>query len=311
MKILITGGTGFQGSHLAEDLLTKGHEVTILNTWSEETEKNSASFKNRANFIWGSVTDREIVDKSVREKEVVFHLAGRINVDESIKYPLEHITANIIGTYNILEAIRRNSNRLIYVSSCESYGGSDQPINETRELKPQSPYAATKVAGDRLCYAYHRTYGIDVVIMRPFNVFGERQKEGDGGAVIPIFVAKALRGEPLTVFGTGEQKRDYMYISDLINAYGLVLERPEINGMAMNFGTGKETSIKSIAEYIAKKLGVGINYKASRPGEVAGFICDYSKAKKILGWEPKVSAWEGIDRYIEWRRNNLINNGIL
>lgn len=305
MKILITGGTGFQGSHLVEYLLTKGHEVTTLNTWSEETEKNSASFKNRVNFIWGSVTDGEITDKSVREKEVVFHLAGRINVDESIKHPSEHITANIVGTYNVLEAVRKNNNRLMHISSCESYGGSSQPIDETCELNPQSPYAATKAAGDRLCYAYHRTYGIRVVIIRPFNVFGERQKEGAGGAVIPIFVAKALRGEPLTVFGTGEQKRDYMYISDLIRAYGLLLEKPEINGAAINFGTGKETSIKSIAQYIAQKLGVGINYESSRPGEVAGLICNYSKAKKLLGWEPKVSVWQGIDRYIAWRRNDL------
>jgi len=303
MKILITGGAGFQGRYLAEYLLAEGHEVAVLNTWSEKTEKNSLGLKDKVKFIWGDVAENEIVEKSVSGQDLVFHLAGRINIDESIKYPLKHITANIIGTYNVLEAVKKNNNRLIYTSSCEAYGGSDELINEKHELKPQSPYSATKAAADRLCYAYYKTYGIKAVIVRPFNVFGERQKETAGGAVIPIFVAKALRGEPLIIFGTGEQKRDYMHISDLINAYGLILKHPEISGEVINFGTGIATSIKCIAEYIAGKLGVVINYGDSRPGEVKGIICDYAKAKKLLNWEPKTTIWEGIDKYIAWRKN--------
>lgn len=302
MKILITGGAGFQGSHLVEYLLTQGHIITVLNTWSEEVEKNSLGLRNKVKFIWGDVADKKIVEKAVSGNDLVFHLAGKINIDESIKYPLKHITANYIGTYNVLEAVKKNNNRLIYTSSCEVYGDSHELINERHELKPKSPYSATKAAADRLCYAFYKTYGVKVVIMRPFNVFGERQKEGAGGAVIPIFVVKALKREPLTIFGTGEQKRDYMHISDLINAYGLILKHLEISGEVINFGTGKATSIKSIAEYIAKKLKVTVNHGASRPGEVEGIICDYTKAKKLLDWEPKVTVWQGIDKYIGWRK---------
>ena len=294
---------GFQGSHLAEYLLDKGHQVTILNTWSEEAEKNCASFKDKVNLIFGSTTDKEIVEKTVRGQEMVFHLAARINVDESIKNPLDHISVNVIGTYNVLEAVKNNDAKLIHTSSCEVYGGKDTPIVETDELKPQSPYSASKVAADRLAYAYYKTYGIKLVIVRPFNVFGERQKEKAGGAVIPIFISKAMKGEPLVVFGDGKQSRDYMYISDLIRGYGLVLEHlTELDGEVINFGTGQKTSIKSIAEYIAGKFGVEVKYGFPRPGEVKQFICNYDKAKRLLGWEPQVTIWEGIDKLIEWRK---------
>ncbi len=301
-KILITVGLGFQGSHLTEHLLDKGYQITILNTWSEKSEKDSQVFEDKVKIVWGSVTDKEIVEKTVRGQDVVFHLAARVNVDESIQYPLEFIKANIEGTYNILEAVKENNNRLIYISTCEVYGEpTDGPIKESNELRPHSPYAASKAAADRLCFAYYVTYGVKVTIVRPFNIYGERQKEKGFGAVIPIFVKKALNREPLIVFGSGEQTRDYLNIDDIIRAYDFVLNHPELAGETINFGTGKETSIKDIAEHIAKKLNVEVRYEAPRPGEVKGFICDFSKAKK-LGWEPKVDIWPGIDRYIEWRK---------
>jgi len=303
MKILITGGLGFQASHLAEYLLDKGHQITVLNTYSEKVEKDSALLKDKVKIVFGSITDREIVDKTSRDQDVIFHFAARINVDESIKQPLDHISVNVLGTYNVLEAVKTYGSKLILASSCEAYGGKDVPIIETDELRPQSPYAASKAAADRLAYAYHKTYGVKVVIVRPFNIFGERQKEKMGGAVIPIFISKAMGGESLTIFGTGEQTRDYTYISDLVRAYVSILENFEkLNGEVINFGTGKETSIKSIAEYIAKKFGVEVKHETPRPGEVKQFICNYDKAKKLLDWEPQVSIWEGIDKVIEWRR---------
>jgi dTDP-glucose 4,6-dehydratase len=306
-KILITGGSGFQGSHLTEELLKRGHRLTVLNTWSEEAENNSDKFKNQAKMVWGSVTDKEIVEKTVRGQDVVFHLAARVNVDESIKSPLDFINVNIEGTYNVLEAVKKHNNRLIYASTCEVYGETinREPINESHELRPHSPYAASKAGADRLCYAYFKTYGVKVTIIRPFNIYGERQKEKGFGAVIPIFVNKALNQEPLTVFGSGEQTRDYMNISDLVQAYLLALEQPNLAGETINFGTGQETKIKDIAEYIAKKLGGTVKHEATRPGEVIGFVCDYSKAKK-LGWTPKIDIWTGIDRYIDWRKKTAL-----
>lgn len=305
MKILITGGAGFQGSHLAEYFLKKGHEITILNTYSEEAEGNIKNVSGKVRTIWGSITDKEIVDKTVRGQDLVFHLAARVNVDESIAHPLDCLEVNIKGTYNVLEAVTKGQKRLIYASTCEVYGApqDDTLINEKSEMRPHSPYAASKAGADRLSFAYYKTYGTNVTIVRPFNIYGERQKENEGGALIAILVKKALDGEHLKIFGDGRQTRDYMNIDDLIRAYDLVFSREDLAGQAINFGTGKETSVKDIAEYIGKKLGVPVEFGAGRPGEVLHFGGDLNKAEG-LGFKTKVDIWEGIDRYIGWRRAN-------
>ncbi len=307
MKILITGGAGFQGSHLAEFLLGKGHSVSILNTYSEISHTNVVNILDKINLIWGSVTDKEIVDKSIRGHDVVFHLAGHINVDESLKDPMAFIQGNVVGTYNMLEATRKYGNRLIYASTCEVYGdGHDLSehgiLDETAELKPNSPYAASKAAADRFCHAYYKSFDSNVTIIRPFNIFGERQKSGLFGALIPILVAKAMRGEDITVFGDGNATRDYSYISDTVNAYSIVLDNEQkLRGKVINFASGENTAVKDIAQYIAKKFNVKVVHGPARPGEVMRFPADISFAKS-LGYAPKVSVWEGIDRYIEWAK---------
>jgi len=303
MKILITGGLGFQGSHLTKYLMNKGHDVTILNTFSELSKRNYDLLPKKPTVVWGSITDIELVNKTVREHDVVFHLAAHINVDESIMSPEITIKTNINGTINILNAVTENKSRLIYISSCEVYGTPDKRlIDETIEFKPCSPYAASKAATDRICYCYFKTYGTRVTIVRPFNIFGERQKEGKYGSVIPIFVKRAMEGKNLEIHGTGEQTRDYMHIDDLIDAYALILKCTETDGKVYNFGTGVETSIKDIAEYIAKQFNVGVDYVKCRPGQVMNFCADITKAKK-LGFSPKVGIWKGINKYIKWRKN--------
>src|SRR3989344_1970623 len=159
-RVLVTGGAGFQGSHLAQALVRKGCKVTILNTFSPRAEKNVEPIKAKINCVWGSITDKEVVEKSVRDQDVVFHLASHINVDASLTDPVTTTEVNIFGTLNVLEAVRHYRNRLTYISTCEVYGEAenDRPINETKELKPQSPYAASKAAADRLCYAFFRSY---------------------------------------------------------------------------------------------------------------------------------------------------------
>ena len=305
MKILITGGGGFQGSHLADSLLSAGHEVSVLNTYSEKSRANLSQILGKINLIWGSVTDQETVEKSVRGHDVVFHLAAHINVDESLKDPLIFFHANILGTYNILEAVKKNNSRLIFASTCEVYGDGQnmkegELISESAELCPNSPYAASKAAADRIAYSYFRSFDLDVTIVRPFNVYGERQKSGTYGALIPILVAKALRGENLTVFGSGEATRDFSHISDIVKGYNLVLNK-SIKGKAINLASGTNTSVKDIAEYIAKKLNVSIVNGPARPGEVMRFPADISFAKS-LGYKPSVGIWEGIDRYIDWAK---------
>lgn len=306
MKILITGGAGFQGGHLSEFLLSQGHEVTVLNTYSKEIEPNILRIAPKARIIYGSITDRTVVDKSVRGQDVVFHLAANVNVDQSLKDPLSFLEVNLMGTHNILEAVKENHIRLIYASTCEVYGDghalkAGELLDETAEMSPNSPYAASKAAADRWCNAYHKSFGVNVTIVRPFNIFGERQKSGTFGALIPILVRRALKGETLTVFGEGNATRDYLHVSDLVQAYNLVLEHPELSGKAINFASGTNTKVKDIAEYIAKAFGVNIEHGPARPGEVQRFPADISLAKSI-GFEPKVGIWEGIDRYIAWAK---------
>lgn len=308
MKILITGGGGFQGSHLAESLIKNGHSVSVLNTYSDGASGNLAGISEKINLIWGSVTDKETVDKSVRGHDVVFHLAARINVDESLKDPLAFLQVNILGTYNILEAVRKYKNRLIYTSTCEVYGDGhtlkvNEKLDETAELKPNSPYASSKAGADRLCYSYFRSFDVDVTIVRPFNIFGERQKNGLFGALIPIVVAKAVRGEDLTVFGDGTATRDYSHVSDIIQAYNLILKNKNLKGKVINIASGKNTAVKDIVEYIAKKFKVKVIHGSVRPGEVMCFPADISFARSI-GYSPKVSIWEGVDRYITWAKKN-------
>ncbi len=311
MKILITGGAGFQGSHLAERMLKKGHEVTLLNTFSGEKVRNIADFEKDVHVVFGSITDPVLVEKTVRGHDVVFHLAANVNVDHSLRDPKSFIDVNITGTFNILEQVRAHGIRMIHASTCEVYGdGHDlaagQLLDETMELRPNSPYAATKAGADRLCYAYYKSFGVDVTIVRPFNIFGERQKSGTFGALIPILVRRAMIGEPLTVFGDGSATRDYLYISDLVDAYTLVMESSGLGGKAINFASGVNTSVKDIAEYIAKKFDAEIKHGPARPGEVTRFPANIAYGQSI-GFSPKVPIWEGIDRYIAWAKKDAVH----
>lgn len=311
MKILITGGAGFQGSHLAELLLSQGHSVTILNTFAEEKLRNIGDIVNKIHVVFGSITDPVLVEKTVRGHDVVFHLAANINVDQSLKDPKSFIDVNVVGTSNILEQVRALGIRLIFASTCEVYGDghdlkSGELLDETAELKPNSPYAASKAAADRMCYSYFKSFGVNVTIVRPFNIFGERQKSGTFGALIPILVRRGMNGEALTIFGDGSSTRDYLHVSDLVNAYALVMNTQELQGKTINFASGRNTSVKDIAEYIAKKFKTEIIHGPARPGEVTRFPSNISYAQSI-GFSPKVDIWEGIDRYIEWAKKDTVH----
>ena len=299
MRILLTGGAGFQGSHLAEHWVEAGHEVAVLNTYSTEAEKNMSTIASEVSIVWGSITDEEVVEKTVRGHAVVVHLAARINVDESIESPRSYLDVNLGGTLNVLEAARRTSARVIYASSCEVYGFAGQtPADEETELRPHSPYAASKAGADRMCFSYHKTYGLDVTIVRPCNIYGDRQKSGKGGAVIPIFVKNAVSGTPLRVFGDGSQRREYMHVKDLVQVYDLVLHRDNLGGAVLNAGTGEEPSIRDIAEFITDKTKGSIINEAGRPGEVAGFSLNSDRLAG-LGFKPRIKFWDGLSRYIE------------
>ncbi|MBM3935500.1 MAG: NAD-dependent epimerase/dehydratase family protein [SAR202 cluster bacterium] len=299
MRILITGGAGFQGSHLAERWHAAGHKVTVLNTLSRQALENIKHFPEGITIVWGSVTDREVVEKTAREHEVVAHLAAHINVDQSLDGPHDVVAVNVDGTVNVLEAVRKSGARLIMASSCEVYGHAEQsPVTEKAELRPYSPYAASKAGADRMAFAYHKSFGLDVTIVRPSNVYGPRQKSGRGGAVIPIFANLACAGKPLTVFGTGTQSREYINVMDLVEAWDIILQRKDLNGAVLNIGTGETPSIREIADHVAKRFGVQVINGPARPGEVPGFRLDGSMMKR-LGFTPRIKFWDGLDDYLD------------
>ena len=311
MKILVTGGLGFQGSHLVEALVKEGHEVTALTTHSErafdighEMGIGADSFHPKLRVVWGSITDREIVNKTVRDQDAVYHLAARMQVDESIRHPRDYVETNVLGTLNILEAVRNTGARLIHVSTCEVYGDKyayDQRY-EYNALFPNSPYAASKVAADRLVYSYFITYAVNAVIARPANVYGPRQRKGVNGNVIPIFVGRAMNNKPIQVYGTGKQSREFIHVDDVVKAYELLLKKGRA-GEVFNIGSGEQIKIIDIACDIANSFGVEVKHVPPREGEVKQFILNSDKAKKQLGWEATIPFDEGLEHYVYYAQN--------
>ena len=245
------------------------------------------------------------MDNLVESVDIVFHLAAQIHVDKSISNPQETIDTNINGTLNVLEACRKYGKKLVFASSSEVYGtAQDEFIDEMHPLDAQSPYAASKVAGDRLCKAYNDTYNMDVAILRNFNTFGPYQAHGGEGssygAVIGIFTRQALAGEVLTVFGDGLQERDYLAVDDAVAAYKTVVGFKGV----YNAGTGKTVQILDLARLIIKLTNSSsiIEHIDKRLAEVRKLICNSSKIQN-LGWKPTITFEEGLKRYIEWYQN--------
>jgi dTDP-glucose 4,6-dehydratase len=304
MNIMVTGGAGFQGSHLVESLLRDGHHVSVLNTPSEAARRNLRAVRDHAelDLVWGSIPDREIVEKTARGCEVVFHLAAHINVDTSLKAPREAVEVNAVGTANVLKATLDEKARLIHASTCEVYGTAQRlPMDEDHPLNPHSPYAAAKAAADRLVYAYHKSFGLDATIMRPFNTFGPRQKTGVGGAVIPLFIENAVAGKAPEINGSGDQTRDFLFVEDLVAAYRLVFDTTGLGGEVINFGSGVETSINEVAEAVLGSLHSPLRpvHRNVRPGEVSRFVAGIRKARE-LGWAPRVPFRAGVARTVDW-----------
>lgn len=321
--ILITGGAGFIGSNLAENLLKNGYRVIVLDDLSRSTPDSIRACYNYSPdfyFVKGSVTDFALVDKLMSNADMVFHLAAQVHWEESIDNPVSSFQINTMGTLNVLEAMRRNLIKkdpvklMLYASSSEVYGTAQYvPMDEKHPFNPQSPYAAGKAAADTLCSSYHHVYNIPVVILRQFNTYGPKQVLKGYSAVVPKFISQVMSGCPPTIYGDGTQTKDFHYIDDLVRAYNLIINKwqdLDIFGKAINFGTGRETSINQLAKIIldmvSEKTGRPLNkelvpvHLPKRPGEVMRFAADTSLARKLLGFQPKVSIKEGISKYVDW-----------
>jgi nucleoside-diphosphate-sugar epimerase len=248
------------------------------------------------------VLDARRLREVFRDVDACVHLAAQINVQRSIDRPEETFRNNVDGTFNVLEWCRRKDARLELVGTCLVYDASDgKPISENHPLRPASPYAGSKLAGEELALSYHRAYGLPVVVTRPFNTYGPFQRSDSEGGVVSIFIERKLRGLPILVYGDGHQTRDLLYVEDCADFIVRSLISKRAVGEVINAGTGRDVEINRLALMICGGKGIIKHVPHPHPqAEIRRLICDYSKAKKLLGWEPKTSLEEGIKKTEEW-----------
>ena len=301
MKALILGGAGFIGYHLKEKLKHDEHEVVALDNFFHPCKAPKDDVK------YADIRYYNEIEGHIEWADVVFHLAAQIHVDRSIDFPMETTDINVNGTLNVLEACKKFDKKMIFASTSEVYGTAQTPtIHETHQLDGQSPYAASKIAGDRFCKAYWDTFKTRVVILRNFNVFGTWQNDTSYGSVISIFTRKALLDEPLVIFGDGTQERDYMYVDDAVAAYELCATI-DLYGEPLNIGSGKTISIIDLANKIIKLTGSEskIIHAEPRPGEVQRLCANTEKAKS-LGFVSKTDFDRDLASYILWYKETVL-----
>jgi UDP-glucose 4-epimerase len=312
-KILVTGGAGFIGSHIVNRLLSDDFEVTVvdnLNTGRlENIEHND---RQNFHFVKGEVQDFNLAREVLKDIDVVLHEAALTNVTSSFEDPLKTHDVNVTGTLNLLKnCVDTKVKRFIFASSASIYGETDVlPIVEEVTPKPLSPYAVTKLAAESYVRLFFKAYGLETVCLRFFNVYGPKQQPSAYSGVISIFINRALQGQSLLIYGNGHQTRDFVNIQDVVDANMLTLTSKNAVGEVFNIATGTATSINQLAKTISQILGkesLTIDYMNSRPGDIKASYADISKARRILGYSPKITLKEGLAKLIDWykqcRRN--------
>ena len=307
-KCLVTGGAGFIGSNLTERLLGDGVQVRVLDNLTTGFMENLEPFLGDIEFKQGDVRDLDTLQDVMDGVEVVFHQAAMVSVPKSVEDPIEAAMVNDIGTLHVFEAARRTgARRVVFASSCAVYGDLPHlPKTETMETRPLSPYAAGKLHGETYAFLYSDLYGLDVVCLRYFNVYGPKQDPTSPySGVISIFLDRAVRGELPTIFGDGEQFRDFVYVADVVQANLLAAYRDNITGTVINIGTGNSVTVNSLWETISQFAGVeGEPERAEeRPGDIRESVADISLARELLTYEPQYSLEEGLELTWEWYRS--------
>ena len=298
-RVLVTGGAGFIGSHLVERLLHLGHQVHVLDNFSTGRRENLAHLDKHPSLIIheGDVTDSHVVDRVLNDIEWVFHLAALADIVPSIVNPIDYYQANVSGTATLVEAARKTGvARFIYAASSSCYGiPSDYPTPETAAIDPQYPYALTKLLGEQLVMHWSHTYGMPVLSLRLFNVYGPRARtSGTYGAVFGVFLAQKLQGQPFTVIGDGTQTRDFTYVSDVVAACVSAAES-SVSGEVLNVGSGGTYSINQLVNL----LGGPTVSIPKRPGEPDCTFADTRKIRQVLGWSPTVTFEEGVSEMMK------------
>ncbi len=308
MKTLVTGGAGFIGSNIVRLLLENGHQVVVLDNLMSGYRKNLDPFP-QAQFIEGDVRDAQLVDRSAQGVEAIFHLAASVGNARSIENPIQDSEINVLGTLRVLEAARHQGVRKVVFSSSAGIFGELKtlPIREDHPVEPDSPYGASKLCAEKLCLAYAKLYALEAVCLRYFNVFGINQKYDAYGNVIPIFAHRMLRGEPVIIFGDGEQTRDFVNVRDVAQAnYKAAMSRG-VSG-AFNVGSSTRITINRLVELMIDASGIhpAVEYGPPRKGDVRDSLADVSAAKKAIGFNPTVKLEEGLKEYMDWAKKEKV-----
>jgi UDP-glucose 4-epimerase len=304
MNTLVTGGAGFIGSSLVRLLVEKGDTVSVLDNLSSGYSQNIAPFP-RVSFIKGDIRDAAVVARAMRKVDVVFHLAASVGNKRSIDNPISDSEINVLGTLNVLEAARQAGTRKIVFSSSASIFGELRtlPILEDHPVEPDSPYGASKLCAEKLCLAYGKLYDLESVCLRYFNVYGVNQRYDAYGNVIPIFAQHLLRGQAVTIFGDGEQTRDFVNVRDVAEANYRAAKTMGLSG-AFNIASGTRVTINELTTIMGAASGriVRVQREAPRAGDVRHSLAAIGAAQAAFGYSPVVELQPGLREYIEWAK---------
>ncbi|MBN1919618.1 MAG: SDR family oxidoreductase [Anaerolineae bacterium] len=305
---LVTGGAGFIGSHIVDELVRRGETVRVLDDFSSGRRENIAHNLEHVELLEGSLCDLEMVRRAVAGMDYVLHLGAIPSVPRSVAAPLASHQANVTGTLHVLLAAREAQvRRVVYSSSSSVYGNSPTlPKHEDMPTHPLSPYAVSKLAGENYCTAFHEVYGLPTVSLRYFNVFGPRQDpNSEYAAVIPKFITAMLKDESPIIYGDGLQSRDFTYVTNVVAANLRACEREDAVGQVMNVALGDRVTLLELVEELNGILGTQQlpRFEAERPGDVKHSQADASRAKALLGLERFVNFRQGLRETVGWFRN--------
>ena len=306
-KALVTGGAGFIGSHVAQLLAEDGYDVVVLDNLATGYRENLEGLKH-VRLVEADVRDASVIDQLTDGAEVIFHLAASVGNTRSIENPLYDSDVNVLGTLRVLEAARRARVRKVVCSSSAAIFGELKhlPIREDHPCEPDTPYGVSKLAEEKHCLAYAKLYELEAICLRYFNVYGLNQRYDAYGNVIPIFAHLLLRGNPLTIYGDGEQTRDFVNVRDVARANILAAQTRGLSG-AFNVASGDALTINQLVELMRQAIGtdVTVEYGPPRKGDVRHSRADISAARIAFGYAPSLKLAEGLAEYIDWARSNI------
>lgn len=302
---LVTGGSGFIGSHIIEALLNKGEKVKAIDNFSTGNKENLKAIINDIELIEGDITDDQVLKQAIKGVDIIFHQAAVPSVPKSIKDPIKSNHVNVSGTLQLLHTAMENGvSRFIYAASSSAYGNSTiLPKQEDMIATPLSPYAVSKYTGELYCKVFYEIYGLETISLRYFNVFGPKQDaDAEYAAVIPKFIQSILVNQLPTIYGDGTQSRDFTYIENVVSANLLAAQASQLSGEVINVGSGKSIDLNNLVTRISRIVGKQIKpvYAEKRQGDVEHSLADIQRAYKLIGYKPIISFEEGLRKTIKW-----------